>query len=495
MKLARPGSLRSILVTGFVLVSLPLLAALTNAALQMSQLARQSAALVHEGMESTRHVQSLAPTLLAMQRRMGIWLYTDNAGLQLDVAEQHASADAAINALLALPQLPAIRDRLLRLRDAIDQTAVMPPPPATEPERTLAIKAALARFEPMVAEANSLAIANGERTRDELSKLQTATEDTQRQLLWQAAALVPITAFLAVLFVALLVRPLRQIDRAIRELGGGEFQNPIEVSGPADLKQLGQQLEWLRTRLLELEEEKNRFLRHMSHELKTPLANLREGTELLIEGAVGELDSAQREVAAILRENGIRLQRMIENLLSFSAWAAKGGALELSEFRLRPLVKSVMDSQQLTLVGQRLRLDLKVPDVAVTADRGKLRLILDNLLSNAVKYTPKNGTIHLWFRMQANDLVIDCADTGPGIPPADRSRIFEAFYTGSKPPGGHVPGTGIGLSVVMDFVNAHGGAIRLVDGEFPGAHFRITLPTRSGASRKLASEESTDAPS
>ena len=128
MKLARPGSLRSILVTGFVLVSLPLLAALANAALQMSQLARQSAALVHEGMESTQHVQSLAPTLLAMQRRMGIWLYTDTAGLQLDVAEQHASADTAINALLALPQLPAIRDRLLRLRDAIDQTAVMPPP-------------------------------------------------------------------------------------------------------------------------------------------------------------------------------------------------------------------------------------------------------------------------------------------------------------------------------------------------------------------------------
>jgi two-component system sensor histidine kinase GlrK len=353
----------------------------------------------------------------------------------------------------------------------------------------------LANFEPMILEANDLATANALRTSEELAALQTATEETQNELVLQAAALVPVTALLALLFVMLLVRPLKQIDRAIAKLGSGQFETPIAISGPTDLEQLGQQLEWLRTRLVELEDEKNRFLRHMSHELKTPLANLREGTELLMEGAVGDLDPAQREVTAILRENGIRLQRMIENLLSFSAWAAKGGALELSEFRLRPLVKSVMDSQQLTLVGQRLRLDLKVPDVDVTADRGKLRLILDNLLSNAVKYTPKQGTIHLWFRQADGELVIDCGDSGPGILKVDRARIFEAFYTGTKPPAGHVPGTGIGLSVVMDFVKAHGGTIVLVDGEFTGAHFRISLPMRSEPSRKLGPDEnSRDSP-
>ena len=102
----------SLLVLLAGLVSLPLLAALGNAAVQMSHLAARSATLVHEGLESTRHVQSLAPTLLAMQRRTGLWLYTDNAGLQLDVAEQHAGADQAIDALLALPQPPAMRDRL-----------------------------------------------------------------------------------------------------------------------------------------------------------------------------------------------------------------------------------------------------------------------------------------------------------------------------------------------------------------------------------------------
>ena len=226
-------------------------------------------------------------------------------------------------------------------------------------------------------------------------------------------------------------RPLRQLDRAISELGEGTFTNLIAVAGPHDLERLGGQLEWLRQRLLELAHERNRFLRHMSHELKTPLANIREGTELLMDGAVGELDSNQREVAAILRENGIKLQRMIENLLSFSAWQTSSVGLEATEFRLRPLVKQVLENQQLTLLSQRVRLDVRVEDVTLVADRGKIRLILENLVSNAVKYSPKGGTIHLQARTAGPQLlVLDVADSGPGIPKEDRGHVFEAFYTG-----------------------------------------------------------------
>ena len=143
----------------------------------------------------------------------------------------------------------------------------------------------------------------------------------------------------------------------------------------------------------------------MSHELKTPLANIREGTELLMDGAVGELQSGQREVTAILRENGMKLQRLIENLLSFSAWQAKSVGLEISEFKLRPLIKGVLENQQLTLVAQRVRLDVQVEDLTALADRGKIRLILDNLLSNAIKFTPRGGTISIHARAEREQLV------------------------------------------------------------------------------------------
>jgi two-component system sensor histidine kinase GlrK len=219
----------------------------------------------------------------------------------------------------------------------------------------------------------------------------------------------------------------------------------------------------------------------MSHELKTPLANIREGTELLMDGAVGELQSAQREVAAILRDNGMKLQRLIENLLSFSAWQAKSVGLEVSEFKLRPLIKSVLENQQLTLVAQRVRLDVQVEDLTPIADRGKLRLILDNLLSNAIKFTPRGGTISIHARGEREQLVIDVMDSGPGIPVEERNRIFEAFYQGKTPQGGHVKGTGIGLSVVTEFVNAHGGSIEILEAPAGGAHFRIRLPLRHSA--------------
>jgi two-component system sensor histidine kinase GlrK len=321
-----------------------------------------------------------------------------------------------------------------------------------------------------------LSAATGEQVESGLSRLQASTAETQQYLFWQSAVLIGLTALLVTMFTVLLVRPIRQIDRAISQLGKGTFSRPIAVRGPTDLVDLGQQLEWLRIRLLELAQERNRFLRHMSHELKTPLANIREGTELLMDGAVGELDSAQREVATILRDNGIKLQQLIENLLSFSAWQARHAGLEISEFRLRPLIKSALETHQLALLAQRAHLDLKVQDVQLRADRAKLKLILDNLLSNALKYSPRGGTIHIHARADKEVLVLDVADTGPGISQEERSAIFEAFYSGRAPTAGHLKGTGIGLSVVSEFVQAHGGSIQIVDGTFSGAHFCVRLP-------------------
>jgi two-component system sensor histidine kinase GlrK len=321
-----------------------------------------------------------------------------------------------------------------------------------------------------------LSTATSEQIESGLSRLQLQTEETQKYLFWLSAGLIILTALLIALFTYVLMRPIRQIDSAISQLGKGTFSKTIAVRGPTDLVDLGRQLEWLRVRLLDLAQERNRFLRHMSHELKTPLANIREGTELLMDGAVGELDSSQREVTAILRDNGIKLQSLIENLLSFSAWQARHSGLEISEFHLRPLVKSVLETHQLTLLAQRVHLELKVQDIELRADRAKLKLILDNLLSNALKYSPRGGTIYIHASQDRDVLVLDVADTGPGISKDERGAIFEAFYSGRAPTAGHLKGTGIGLSVVNEFVQAHGGSIEILDDVFPGAHFRVRLP-------------------
>jgi two-component system sensor histidine kinase GlrK len=318
----------------------------------------------------------------------------------------------------------------------------------------------------------------------ELKNLQASTRRAQRISAWQVAALVPGTLILVLFFIIMVARPIRQLDTAIHQLGQSGFSKPIEVKGPTDLERLGRQLEWLRQRLLELAQEKNKFLRHMSHELKTPLANIREGTELLLDGTVGELDQSQREVTDILRMNGLKLQQLIENLLSFSAWQTKTEVLTLSDFPIRAMVISVAKEQRLALKAAHIQLKLEIDDLIVNADRDKIRTVLDNLLSNAVKFTPRGGYITIRAQQTPSSFVLEFGDTGPGIPDEESPRIYEAFFQGRTEQGGQVGGTGIGLSVVLECIQAHNGSVELVDsGEFSGAHFRIEIPQKRVASQ------------
>jgi two-component system, NtrC family, sensor histidine kinase GlrK len=463
------------MLIGFTFVAAPLLVAIVNAAVEMSRLSDRSEQLVVHGMQGTRNNQLMFEQISALERTARLYQIIGKAD-QLDVyARNNNRLMATTRALLRLlpdaeshEQLAALQTEAQRLHKVLAETR------PTSPEMSTLINA----YPRLLDMASQLSQHSNQQIDRELDELQVATDLAQRELFWVTLLLVPVTILAVGLFTYWFGRPIRAIDRAINELGRGKFSRPIAIRGPRDLEKLAAQLDWLRLRLLELAQEKNRFLRHMSHELKTPLANIREGTELLIDGTVGELQGSQREVAGILRENSMKLQHLIENLLSFSAWQAKSTGLEISEFKLRPLIKGVLENQQLTLIAQRVRLDVKIEDLTPQADRGKLRLILDNLLSNAIKFTPRGGTIAIHALCEREQLVIDVIDSGPGIPADERSRIFEAFYQGKIPQGGHVKGTGIGLSVVTEFVNAHGGGIEIIDRPAGGAHFRVRLPLR-----------------
>src|ERR1700733_5587291 len=491
MRWARPKSLSGLMLLGLAVIAVPLLVALGDAELQIRALADTGQQLVVEGVAAARASQELFAQISSLERTARLYQVLNDPKL----LELYRSQDSRLSATRVELGRNARSDQahhtlaeLGQLQQRIGQTVLGMPQPSYNLSQLLQSFGDLSALADRVAEESNAQIDS------QVVSLEQRTQEARARLLWQSALLLPVT-LVAILGLALAVgRPLRQLDRAISELGRGSFSNPIKVWGPVDLERLGGQLEWLRGRLVDLAQERNRFLRHMSHELKTPLANIREGTELLMDGAVGELDSNQREVTGILRENGINLQRLIENLLSFSAWQTSSVGLEPTEFRLRPLVKQVLENQQLTLLGQRVRLEVKVEDITLTADRVKMRLILDNLLSNAIKYSPKGGIIYLSATADAQQLLLDVADSGPGIPYDERAHIFEAFYTGKAARSSNVKGTGIGLSVVLEFVAAHGGTVQIIDGQFPGAHFRIAMPlhspTQQGAGGGTSSTDS-----
>ena len=476
MRWARPKSLTGLMLLGLAFISGPLLWAVVDAAFQIRSLTQASNVLVREGVQAARDSQSMLADISSLDRTVRLYKVLGDVRLLENYRRTDQQLASTRARLLEVLDDPGTRRRLEEFAAMHNEiaSAVGSTPPGSP-----AIDSITARIQRLTDLAEEIVASGNQHIDVRLAEMQRETQATQKRLFWQSALLVPLT-LIAILALTLSVgRPLRAIDRAISELGRGTFSRSIEVSGPRDLERLGAQLEWLRLRLLDLAQERNRFLRHMSHELKTPLANIREGAELLMDGAVGPLDNSQREVVAILRDNGIKLHRLIENLLSFSAWQKESVGLDISEFRLRPLVKQVLEAQQLTVVSQRVRLEVKVDDLTLKADRGKMRLIIENLLSNAIKYSPKGGTVYLQAVKQDTQLVIDVADAGAGIPEEERARVFEAFYTGRPPAGVQVKGTGIGLSVVLEFVNAHGGTIEIVDGEFPGAHFRIRMPLLS----------------
>jgi len=436
------------MLLGLALIAVPLLVAVLTAALQIRQLADTGQKIVVEGVTAARASQELFSQISSLERTARLYDVLSDANLLELYRRQDARLTATRVQLERREQSASSRKTLGELGELQRNigASVMSMQAGKGTSNATGMSR---RFTELGALADKVAAQSNAQIDTEVAALEAQTQQARRRLLWQAALLVPLTIIAIIVLTVAVGRPLRQLDRAISELGEGTFSNQIAVAGPHDLERLGGQLEWLRQRLLDLAHERNRFLRHMSHELKTPLANIREGTELLMDGAVGELDPNQREVAGILRENGIKLQRMIENLLSFSAWQTSSVGLEATQFRLRPVVKQVLENQQLTLLSQRVRLDVRIEDVTLIADRSKVRLILENLVSNAVKYSPKGGTIHLRARTAGELLELDVADSGPGIPIEDRAHVFEAFYTGRASKSSAVKGTGIGLSVVL----------------------------------------------
>jgi two-component system sensor histidine kinase GlrK len=471
----------SLTLVALALVTLPLLLAVGNAVFKLDELMDESLTVAQASEVASREGQRARRAIDNMLRIAQQYLALGRDEVRLELYQGYSEDLAAsIENLTAAPHPERIDAAIATISTMIaDIETRLTDPDATE-------QAIVADLGEMSAATNALAASMNELIAERLAGLEAETGAAQRMLAWQAAALIPGTLILILFFILLVGRPIRQIDRAIRELGKGDFGHPITVSGPTDLETLGRQLEWLRLRLAESSEEKNKFLRHMSHELKTPLANIREGTELLLDGSVGSLDHQQKEVTGILRENSVKLQRLIENLLTFSAWQAKTASLELTQFELKPLVFATLSQHRLVISNRGIKLELDVAPIGVRADEGKLRLVLENLISNAIKFTPAKGTIAIRANIEGSDLVVEVADSGPGIATEDRGRIFEAFYQGRRLQGGPVGGTGIGLSVVHECVQAHGGSIELKaenESRSGGAHFVVRLPLRRADDR------------
>lgn len=486
MRLPYPRSFLGLLIAGVALVAAPLLIGLAMSAHYTDRLAVVGQSALTRAVQATQASRRIAALLRELERAARQAAILGDETPPAHYPELRRQLSITAQRLLALPFDAEQRVKLGEVLD-IERTIYLSLPQPGKAAMTAAeLGAVVARF----AEADRLAediIARSDALIEHESANMTAIAQRARQaMFWLTAAAVPVAIALIWGFATMLGRPVRKLDQAIGALGAGKLSAPVDVKGPRALEQLGRRLEWLRLELLDLEQQKNRFLREVAHAFKTPLAAVRESTDLLAERCAHARGDTERELMAILRRNGLELQRRIEDLLQIGEADFRRLTLNIDRVSLNALFAEARAGHELAARAKRLRIEVEVASDAgsISADPDKLRVIVDNLLSNAIKHAPADSAIELYARREHEAVTIGIRDQGDGIAPQDRERVFDPYYQGGGSAGSAIKGSGVGLSIVREYALAHGGKAMVTDDGRGGGQVCVTLPLLPRAAPK-----------
>src|SRR3989440_775253 len=390
-----PRSFLGLLLTGFTLVMIPLVGALAYSAWNTERLAGLSRSAVFNASQAARASRSLVDRIAAIERVAQQMAVLNDPELAVDYARIHRSFRQLAD---EIGQLPLDDSQTAALARTVDQEQAIYDLLTEHPRRKLDSKSVSQRMDRLIDSAREVLAINNRIVDREVHRLSLKAEQVQRGLIVLVFLSTAGALTIALALTRYIARPISEIDGAIRQLGGADFSRPIAVRGPEDLRYLGRRLDWLRRRLEEFETQKNRFLRHVSHELKTPLTALREGAELLHDQVAGPLAPTQVQVVSIMRDNSIKLQRLIEELLDYQRALHAAASLEVRPIELDALVRDAARPHELAAQAKGLRLTIEAQKATLEADPQKLRSIVDNLISNAVKFTPPGGAISVRAR-------------------------------------------------------------------------------------------------
>lgn len=479
MRFHYPSSFLKLLLIGFAFAILPLLWAFINANIAFDRLAKQSELTISNAVETTRAGRVLQEQLHLMERSIRQYYVLQDEALLSNYNQASTKFNVATAQLQQLSQHKSQQTKLSTLylqAQHLNQT-ILETKNEANPELGF-----LDNFNKLSLQIEAIMAENNHAIDEASSQLRLTAQKTQKNLFLQSLVLIPLALLVAGAITFLLARPIRRMDSAIRDLGEGQYDKPIAIDGPGDLRLLGRRLDWLRSELNEVNEQKQQFLRHVSHELKTPLTAIREATELLHDGIGGALTTQQAEITQILRDNSLRLQKMIENLLNYTRVEALQPKLHLQTLQTSDVINKVIHAHALSIRNKQIQVETQFDAKEIIADDEKLTIILDNLISNAIKYTPNAGQIKVSAAQDKKWLMIEVQDSGPGLAQEDQDKLFDPFYRGAAINKSLISGSGLGLTIAKDLVEAHGGNIKLVPSElgtlYQGAHFLVQLPVK-----------------
>jgi len=273
-------------------------------------------------------------------------------------------------------------------------------------------------------------------------------------------------------------RPLSLMRKKTRQVAGGDFECSLDLSSPPEIGDLAQDFNFMCNKLKETDKMKSDFFSLMAHELRTPLASIKEGTNLLLKGIGEEFREKRKEVLTIIAEESNRLTDLVNSLLDVSKMEAGMITLNLETLDIKPLINKAASGMEPLAMTKNVSIKIEVPlDLPyVKMDEERILQALRNLIGNAVKFTPGGGYIMISARPVEKGVRVSVADTGPGIPKEDLSVIFDKFKQATMTSYNKIKGTGLGLAIVKHIINAHGGKVWVESEIGQGSTFVFLLP-------------------
>jgi len=472
-------SIKSLTLVGFSLVAIPLVVALLFGASQINTLAKNSEGAIIDVANLLDNQQLLKSHQIKMERNASQYLVLRDPALAenyIKLSEQifsvtqdliDASTDETLQKL--------VRQYTTTVINLVDVTI---PTAEQAPQNTVNIIQPIQNdFNKLTDIYEKISLRGNELNTQYINNIKHDAQDT-RDLMIQSLIIIPISLAIAVLFIFLITTPLKLLTQSILRLQKGKFDQTIQLTGSPEIQEIAHALENMRTRLQALELQKSSFIRHISHELKTPLAAIREGTELLYDNSVGTLNAEQQEISLIIKDSVFRLQQHIEDLLDFNIVLDSTSLQDSEDILIDDVIYQIMFEQKLNIKRSNIQLDIKPSHIQLISNRKQVAVIIDNLLSNAIKYSPENGVITITTMLIEDRLQLSVSDQGIGINSDSHDKVFDAFYQGLPPENGALKGSGLGLTIVKELTLRLNGHVELHPNneQQSGAKITITLP-------------------
>ena len=272
--------------------------------------------------------------------------------------------------------------------------------------------------------------------------------------------------------------PLSSLRKKTRQVAKGEFDGNLGLSSPPEIGDLAHDFNLMCNKLKEMDKMKSDFFSLMAHELRMPLASIKEGTNLLLKGIGEEFKEKRKEVLTIIAEESNHLIDLVNSLLDLSKMEAGMIALNLEELDISSLIDKAVSGMEPLAMAKNVGLKTEIPrDLpCVKIDGERILQALRNLIGNAVKFTPGGGHITISALSMEKGVRVFVADTGPGIPKGDLNAIFDKFQQASMTSYNKIKGTGLGLAIVKHIINAHGGKVWVESEIGHGSIFIFALP-------------------